>query len=144
MAQMWTIPILVVLWLADHPAPSPPAPRAGGGGDPRRARMPALPGADELATAAGAALVMFGAAEQLTHPLGLWSATAKVRWSVGHVAIYVLLPEAALGAAALVAFRLSAGQGWAGKAAAAAAVAVFYTGALAVSYLFVEELRVFG
>ena len=50
-------------------------------------------------------------AEQLTFPLGLWYATAAVKHTWGHVAIYVLPAEAALGATALVRHRLSATGG---------------------------------
>lgn len=137
MAGMWTIPVLWILWAADGQHADSEAPRTPRSG-------PVLPGPGEAAAAAAVALAVFGAAEQLTFPLGLWHATAAVKHVRGHVALYVLPAEAVLGSAALVGHRLSCGAGLAGKAAAAAAVALLYTGALATSYLFVEELQVFG
>lgn len=124
MAGMWSIPLL---WLL---ACFPPGAESSG------------PSALELLGAAAVALLVFGASEQLTVPLRLWVATSKVRHTAGHVALYVLPAEAALGAATLHAYRTTAAApGWSGtcrRLLAAAAVAVLYTGALVISYLFIE------
>jgi hypothetical protein len=99
----------------------------------------------ELAQAALASLVIFGAAEVVlsaeSMPLTLWVATVRNRLPIcSHVATYVLPAEAALGAAVLSAYRLTSAPSTplAAKALVAAAVAVFYTGALSLSFLFLE------
>ena len=142
MAGMWTIPILWILHLSDRDHRDVPAGTKPMGAT--RSSPTALPTTSEALTAAALALVVFGSAEELTFPLGLWHATGVVKHTRGHVALYVLPAEALLGAAALVGHRASSGGGIARKATAAAGVALLYTGALAVSFLFVEELQVFG
>ena len=143
---MWSLPLLWVLL-----ACSPPQPK-------RKERLegphlskppPAKPRdgtrASELALAAALALVVFGGAEFVLtaswHGLQLWSATASKR-VLGHVAVYVLPAEAALGGAALVAHRATeAAEGWDGtlkRVLAGAAVAFFFTGALCLSHLLIE------
>ena len=61
---------------------------------------------------------------------------------LGHVAVYVLPAEAALGGAALLTHKATeAAEGWGGnlkRLLAGAAVAIFYTGALCLSYLLIE------
>ena len=125
MAGMWSIPLSWVL------VAFPPRCAAA---DP--------PSLSQLLGAALMALVIFGAAEQLTTPLNLWLATDSVRHCVGHVALYVLPAEAILGAATLHAQRTTAQlSGWEGcvrRILAAGAVAFLYLGALAASFLFVE------
>ena len=100
------------------------------------------PSWSELLGASALALLILGASEQLTVPLQLWLATDRVAHTAGHVALYVLPAEAMLGAITLCAHRATATlTGWDGTARrvlAAGAVALQYTGALAVSYLFVE------
>ena len=152
MAAMWSLPLLWVL-LACSPPPPPP-PRRQKPAKPTAAPSPSkLPPSEpcngtrlsELALAAALALVVFGGAEvALTapwHGLQLWSATASKR-VLGHVAVYVLPAEAALGGAALVGHRATeAAEGWDGnlkRLLAGAAVATFYTGALCLSYLLIE------
>ena len=143
MAGMWAIPVTWILAACHAPPPAPAVAksaaagaagaRGGGGGG-------AEPTAVELLRAAVGALVVFGAAEELTLPLQLWHPTAKVRRLLGHTAVYVLPAEMALGAAALWAYRTSGGEGSSAvrRAAAAACVSVFYTGALSVSFLCIE------
>ena len=127
MAGMWSIPLMWILacFPLNHGAKSELQPTFF-----------------ELCGAASVALVVFAAAEQLTVPLGLWVKDDKVKFTAGHVALYVLPAEAALGAAALHAHRNTAlVPGWTGsirRLLAAAVVAVFYTGALAISYLLIE------
>ena len=124
MAGMWSIPLLWVL------ACFPPG---DGSSEPLLL---------ELLGAGVVALLVFGASEQLTVPLQLWLATNKVKCTAGHVALYVLPAEAALGAATLHAYRTTQAEpDWSGtcrRVLAAASVAVLYTGGLAISYLFVE------
>ncbi len=125
MAGMWSIPLLWVLASCSTGTTS-------------------APDLTQLLRAAAAAVLVFGAAEQLSVPLRLWSKTSIVKHTAGHVALYVLPAEAVLGAATLLACRATAGgAGWGAAARrllAAAAVAIMYTGALAVSYLFVEVI----
>ena len=152
MAAMWSPPLLWVL-LACSPHPPPP-PSKQKPAKPTAAPSPSKPlpsesrdgtGPSELALAAALALVVFGGAEFVLtapwHSLQLWSATASKR-VLGHVAVYVLPAEAALGGAALVAYRATeVAQGWDGnlkRLLAGAAVASFYTGALCLSYLLIE------
>lgn len=143
MAGMWSIPLSYLL------ACFPPSAATE--------KQPSEPSVRELAAAALLSLLLFGAAEQLTFPLNLWRATDKVVHKVGHVALYVLPAEALLGAATLYAYRTtSTASSCSGNAAsgspstaagpssvlrrvlAACAIALLYTGALAVSYLLIE------
>jgi hypothetical protein len=126
MAGMWTIPVLLILYCADST---------------RIHGAQQLPTCSDCVVAAFAALVLFGSAEELTYPLGLWHATAKVQRTVGRIAVYVLVPEAVLGSAALVGYRLTSHGSLGARATAAASVSLLYTGALAVSFLFTEQLR---
>ena len=130
MAGMWSIPLTCLL--ACFPTTSRPP---DGQHD--------VPSVLELVLAALAAFLIFGAAEQLTVPLLLWRATDRCKVTAGHVALYVLPAEACLGAATLHAYRATAATtGWAGVARrvlAAAAVALLYTGALALSHMVIEE-----
>ena len=131
--------------LSQLPPPLPPPPSdtgTEGEGEPTMVTPP-VPTQAELIKAAAAGLVIFGSAEQLTHPLGLWCATEKVRYTVGNVALYVLIPEALLGCAALFMFRVTEHPPFnrmQHKVAAAASASLFYTGSLAVSFLFTEHL----
>jgi hypothetical protein len=117
MAMMWTIPIFLVLW------------NCIGRGEPTLL---------ECIKSAVVAVAIFGASEELTYPLNLWHATESITQRWGKVAIYVLPAELVLGPAALFAFRLTRTRGFFQKVIAAFSVALIYTGALAISYLFVE------
>lgn len=137
MAFMWTIPLLWILAAFQRRRPSDD-----------KSLTPAETTLAELAKAAALSLAIFGVAELAlsadASPLRLWTATASQR--VFHVALYVLVPEAALGAASLAAYRstitINDGAPWwqAGvrRLLAGAAVATFYTGALAISFLLIE------
>ena len=158
MAAMWSLPLLWILLACSPPpppTPTPPTPprkqspvrqtaaQSPGKPPPSEPRNGTRP--SELALAAALALLVFGGAELILtapwHSLQLWSATASKR-VLGHVALYVLPAEAALGGAALVAHRATeAAEGWGGhlkRLLAGAAVAIFYTGALCLSYLLIE------
>jgi hypothetical protein len=112
MAGMWVIPLFWALW---------PAGRS-------------VPGAAVLA------LLIFGASEWAAPLIRLW-APEHVRTSFG-IAHYVLLPEALLGGAAAVAFRWSLDRGFAARVSAAAAVSLFYSGALVISYFLLERAKI--
>ena len=92
----------------------------------------------ELTLAALLSLVLLGASEQLTVPLNLWVCTPAVKNVLGHVAVYVLPAEAALGPAVLVAHRMTCSRGLTTQFVAAVLVMLIYAGALAVSFLFLE------
>lgn len=117
MAGMWSIPLLWVLTLC--PGRKEPTMR-------------------ELTLAALLSLVLLGASEQLTVPLNLWVCTPAVKNVLGHVAVYVLPAEAALGPAVLVAHRMTCSRGLTTQFVAAVLVMLIYAGALAVSFLFLE------
>ena len=144
MAAMWSLPLLWVL-LACSPPPSPQNLAKPNPSKPPPSEQRNGTRASELALAATLALVLFGGAEFILtmpwHSLQLWSATASKR-VLGHVAVYVLPAEAALGGAVLVAHRATqTADGWGGslkRVLAGAAVAIFYTGALCLSYLLIE------
>lgn len=104
MAGMWVIPLFWILWL-------------GG-------RSTALCGL--------LALLVFGASEWAAPIFHLWR-PQNVAMHYG-IADYVLIPEALLGWAAAFAYRETASAHPLARVAAAAAVSVFYTGALIVSY----------
>lgn len=133
MSGMWAPPLLWVLACCSD----------------GRAAAPAATSPSALAAAAALALFVFGAAEVLLSagllPLQLWHCTGPpaVELDVVGAALYVLPAEAVLGAATLQAYHATAHlEGWGGAARrvlAAAAVATLYTGALSVSYLFVEK-----
>lgn len=109
MAGMWVIPLFWILWLAGR----------------------------SLALSSLLALLVFGAAEWAAPLLRLWQ-PQHVAQSYG-IAHYVLLPEALLGWAAAFAFREVQGRAFPVRVAAAAAVSVFYTGALVVAYFLGER-----
>jgi hypothetical protein len=88
------------------------------------------------ARAAGLALLIFLGSELAAPVLDLWEPRAATE--VAGVALYVLPPEAALGWAAMVAFTHVRGRTPSLQAGAAAAVATFYTGALALSHFLLE------
>lgn len=110
MAGLWVLPLLVVVLLAR----------------------------DSLWRGALVSTVVFAATEIAAPHLGIWQPTGGVNEVFG-VAVYVLPAEAALGAATVYAVRVAARGGWASKVTAAAAVSIFYSGALAISALLVDH-----
>lgn len=94
--------------------------------------------ARNLLSAATLAVLIFAAAEWLARPLGLWHAQ-QVHLYMG-VAPYVLLPEALLGAACYWGYHHALPRGRASALVTAAMISTLYTGALALSWLFVEQL----
>ena len=109
MAGMWVLPLFWVLLIARG--------------------SPLLAGA--------LALLVFGAAEWAAPIFDIWR-PRNVGTHYG-IADYVLLPEALLGWAAAFAYREVGHAGIALRVAAAAAVSVFYTGALVVSYFLIQR-----
>ncbi len=83
------------------------------------------------------ALLVFAASEWAAPLFGIWR-PRNVSTHFG-IADYVLLPEALLGWAAAFAYRETSHAGIAMRIAAAAAVSVFYTGALVVSYFLIQR-----
>lgn len=108
MAGMWVTPLFLVLALA------------GASG----------------ARAAALAFAMFLATELAAPVLELWE--PRNATELAGVAVYVLPPEAALGWATWLAFRLTRTSGVAARIGAAAAVATFYTGALTLAHFLTE------
>lgn len=105
MATMWVLPLLVVTLLAR----------------------------DSLWRGALIAAVLFGATEVFAPLAGLWEPAGGAR-EVAGVAIYVILPEALLGAATVYAVRTAGTTSLPVRIGAGAAVSIFYTGALAISW----------
>lgn len=110
MAGIWVIPLFWVLLIARG--------------------SPALAG--------GLALLVFAAAEWAAAHFGLWRPMAVRTWQ--GIAHYVLLPNALLGWAAAYAYREVGSAGLVPRLLATAAVSVFYTGALIVSYFLMQRL----
>jgi len=119
MAGLWTIPLFVVVLT----------------GRAVEARAGVVAGAW---TAALTALGVFWASEETLWRVPVWHARDVA--TVGHAAVYVLVPEAILGAAAYDAYRLAAGRHPSTKLLRAGTVTLVYTGALAVAYLLVEAV----
>lgn len=126
MAGMWTIPFVLILALSSRHG-------NGGGG---------APSAIELICAAVVSLTVFGLSEHLLHPLQLWQCTDAVAWRVGNAAVYVLPPEALLGAILLLAYRIVPQERMGARTIAAIAVALVYTAALVASLALLERLKV--
>lgn len=111
MAGLWVLPLLIVVLVAR----------------------------DSLWRGALVSTIVFAATEIAAPHLGVWEPSAGLHEVLG-VAIYVLPAEAALGAAAVYAVRVAGDAGWGTKITAAASVSVFYTGALALSALLIDNV----
>lgn len=109
MAGMWVIPLFWILLIAR--------------GSP--------------AVAGLLALIVFAASEWAAPMFGLWRPQQVPTWH--GIAHYLLLPEALLGAAAAYAYREVRSANIITRLGAAAAVSVFYTGALIVSYFLMQR-----
>ena len=83
------------------------------------------------------ALLVFAAAEWAAPHFGVWRPLGVRTWQ--GVAHYVLLPELLLGWAAAWAYREVGSAGVLMRLMGAAAVSVFYTGALIVSYFLMQR-----
>ena len=120
MMGMWTIALIPVTHLAT---------RFGGRSATKRAAFGALVSA-----------VWFFGPEHLCVPLRLWHPTPKVQLKIGHVAVYVLVSEAAFGAAVVYTEQAVRGGsvGVIGRLCVACGVMLLYTGALAAAWLVLE------
>ena len=116
MAGMWTIP----LWIAVFTG------RRLGAGDPVRGA---------LVAAAVAALLLVGA-EATLWAVPIWHAVDVAQ--VGPVALYVVVPEAVLGATAYLAYVGTRDRALVIRALAGGAVMLIYLGGLAAWYLIIE------
>lgn len=111
MAGLWVLPLLVVVLLAR----------------------------DSMWRGALISTIVFAATEIAAPHLGIWEPAEGVHEVLG-IATYVLPAEAALGAATVYAVRVAGDAGWVTKLTAAAAVSVFYSGALAISALLIDNV----
>ena len=120
MAGLWTIPLFLTWWCARAAAERR--------GEPAGTLVAGL-----------VALLIFGASEAFSRSLlGSWYAKDVTMW--GDVALYVLVPEALLGIATwTVAERTMTGSPGS-KLAGGLAVAGFYTGCVALAWMFVERV----
>ena len=116
MAGMWTIPLWASLFAAD-----------------RLARGSVRRGAAWAAVIAGAVLV---GSEAVLWAVPIWQAVG-VR-TVGPVAVYVIVPEILLGAVTYGAYVTTRHRARPARIAAAALVALVYTGALVASYWVID------
>ncbi len=108
MAAMWVVPLLVIVLVAR----------------------------DTLLRGAIVSAMLFLVTELLAPVAGLWEPAGGARELAG-AALYVIPPEALLGAAAVYAVRVAGDRTWPTRIVAAAAVSIFYTGALAISWMLV-------
>jgi hypothetical protein len=112
MCGMWALPLLVVVLIAR----------------------------DSVARGAVVAFVVFLGTELAAPTAGLWEPAGDVTKAAG-VALYVLPAEAVLGAATVLAVRVARDQPLGERLLAAAAVSTIYTGALALSWFFIDCAR---
>lgn len=111
MAGLWVLPLLVVVLFAR----------------------------DSLWRGAVISTVVFAATEIAAPHIGVWEPAGAVNEVLG-IAVYVLPAEAALGSATVYAVRVAGESGWGTKITAAAAVSIFYTGALAICALLIDNV----
>ena len=116
MAGMWTIPLWITVFTA----------RQLDGGSLRRGLWIA-------ALVCGIVLV---SSEATLWAVPIWEAVGVT--TVGHVAVYVIVPEILLGAVTYLAYMNTRDQSWAVKLAAAGLVSLVYLGALCASFGLVE------
>mmetsp|Transcript_27873 Transcript_27873/g.42202 ORF Transcript_27873/g.42202 Transcript_27873/m.42202 type:complete len:327 (+) Transcript_27873:53-1033(+) len=142
MSAMWTIPFVLILattlnWNEERKKECIATRRRGS-----VVSSPALDNkqSSELLVASYVALVIFGLAEYLLFPLNLWHATDLVYFKIGPAAIYVLPAEALLGSALVYGYQQVTKKSsiptllmvcW--------VIMLLYTGALAVSFLVIEQ-----
>lgn len=108
MATMWVLPLLVVV----------------------------LAARDDLLRGAIVSALLFLVTELFAPVAGLWEPAGGAR-EVAGVAIYVIPAEALLGAATVYAVRVAGDGSLATRVFAGALVSIFYTGALATSWLII-------
>lgn len=119
MAGLWTIPVFIIVYTSQRVGERVSA-RAG------------------YWTAALLAMVIFVASEETVWMLPSWYAQKVVM--LGHVAVYIVIPEMIFGVSCMYAFeRIKEKRDWV-KIPAAFFVMLLYFGAAALSYFIVERL----
>lgn len=123
MAFMWTIALLPVVYC----------------GLRLTARCGDTLGRPQILGAVGLASgLIFVGSEATLWRLSIWHAQDVLM--VGHVAIYVVIPEIVLGIVTFVAYERVGRKGWAARLGAAAGIATLYLGMLCASFLVVEHV----
>lgn len=117
LAGMWTIPLFAIVWTAGRVEEGRGVVTAGW-------------------AAAALSLVVFAAAEATLWAIPIWHTQGVAQ--IGAVALFVLAPEALLGATTYIAERETRDRGPLAKIGAAGLVALVYLGALGASYWFFE------
>ncbi|MCU0576385.1 MAG: hypothetical protein MUD15_06125 [Desulfobacterota bacterium] len=119
MAGLWTIPLFVIIFLAERVR------------DRSSADMAYI-------SAALAALVIFGMSEMVAWRLPLWYARDVVMW--GHTALYIIVPEIILGLSCLYGYNSVKGRGLGAIVPVAFLVMQLYLGSAAFFYFLVEKV----
>jgi hypothetical protein len=122
MAGMWTVPLFLAVLVG----------RGVEARDPRFLDRAAGRPMARMAAAAAAAFLFVGAEATLWR-LEIWHAVGV--YQVGHVALYVVVPEVLLGVAVYEACRWAEGRRWWEKLTVAVVVMWLYLGMLAFFYL---------
>lgn len=128
MAGLWAIPFFLILFAVRWS-------RMGLSSDRWLEQQPDI---SRVLLAASVTLLIFATSEATLWVLGSWYARDVMM--IGHVALYVLIPEFVLGAHLYIAFILSRRLSLWKQTLIAAHVSLLYTGALALSYLFLEKV----
>jgi hypothetical protein len=121
MAGLWAIPLFIIIY-------------AGHRVSEQRGRLGGYVAAGSLS------LLIFGMAEATMWMLSSWDTLAQV--VIGHVALYILLPEVILGMTALLAYDTVRNRGLIYKLVAAYLVMTLYMGNASLFYLVVEVLLI--
>jgi hypothetical protein len=119
MAGLWTIPLFVIIFLAE------------------RVRDRSSAGMAYI-SAALAALVIFGMSEMVSWRLPLWYARDVIMW--GHTALYIIVPEIILGLSCLYGYNSVKGRGLGAIVPVAFLVMQLYLGSAAFFYFLVEKV----
>jgi hypothetical protein len=119
MMGLWTIPLFTILFIGEQI-------------ERRYSRDKAI------LVVAALSLIIFGGSEQTLWMLDSWY--AKNITMVGHVAIYILIPEIILGLAAWYSFRIVKNRNLLLKAVAAYMVMQLYLGSAVSFYFLMEKL----
>ena len=127
MGGMWTIPLFAAVFVGVHVS--------------RRRPPGASAMAAGYAVASTVALLLMVPSEALLWRVPVWY-EQNVERVYHHVALYVVVPEAVLGATTLHAFLRTRGAGFGTRLLAAATVMTIYVGSLALSFLFLERSHV--
>ncbi len=119
MAGLWTIPLFIILFIGERVS--------------ERISKPAA-----YFSVAAASLVLFGGSEAFLWLLPSWY--AQNVFMIGHVAIYILIPEIILGASAYACYQAVKQQPQWVKIPSAFLVMLVYLGSAAFFYFFIEKI----